>query len=125
MQNDLLSGAIIKYLRERTGLSPMRLTDFKKEGEPFDSCKILKARILLMDVTQVPPFTLERRFETARRVREELPDCKIALLCDETADPDAAQRVTEAKKLGNIDAFFFYSVTGEYLADALDALDGP
>jgi DNA-binding NarL/FixJ family response regulator len=122
MQNGLLSGAIVKYLRERGDLMPKRVLDHSKKGEPFDSCRNLNADILLMDVTQISPCTLEHRLQTARQIRKALPDCRIALLCDESADPDAAFRVKDAKKQGLIDGFFHSSVTGEYIADALDAL---
>ncbi len=122
MENGLLSRAIEKYLRERGELMPETVTDFKKKDEPYASCKALSADILLMDVAKMPHNTLERRLETAQRVKETLPGCKIALLCDDNADPDTAERVKDAKKLDLIDSFFHSSVTGEYLSAALDAL---
>lgn len=122
VQNGLLAGAIVKYLRERGELMPMRVQDHSKKSEPYDSCKNLNAGVLLMDVTHIPPYTLEYRLQTANRIRETLPNCKIALLCDEKTDPDIAFKVKESKKLGYIDGFFHSSVTGEYIADALDVL---
>ena len=70
----------------------------------------------------IAKFTLNRRIETARKVRKALPKCKIALLCDENADPDIAEKVKDAKMMGLIDGFFYSSVTGEYISAALDAL---
>jgi hypothetical protein len=51
-----------------------------------------------------------------------LPSCKTALLCDEQAYPDLADKVKQAKQFGKISSFFYSSVTADYLAAALDAL---
>lgn len=122
MQNGLLAGAIVKYLIERGELMPERVLDHSKEGEPYVTCQAINADVLLMDITRLPYFTLNQRMETARKVRERLPKCKIALLCDEHADPDIAEKVKDAKMMGLIDGFFHSSVTGEYISAALDAL---
>lgn len=122
MQNNLLSGAIVKYLVERGELMPERVLDHSKRDEPYVSCQALNADVLLMDISRLPSFTLNRRMETARKIRKALPKCKIALLCDENADPDIAEKVKDAKMMGLIDGFFHSSVTGEYISAALDAL---
>lgn len=101
---------------------PEQITDLKKEDEPLSSCKALCASVLLMEVSRIPPYTLDKRLQTAHQVRVEMPGCKIALLCDDNADPDTAESVKNAKKMGLIDTFFYSSVSGEYLASALDAL---
>ena len=66
--------------------------------------------------------TLEKRLESGEQVRRLLPDCRIALLCDEVADPDLAEQVMHARRFGRIDAFFYASVTANYLIAALEAL---
>lgn len=120
-QNSLLSGAIVKYLRERGELRPERVGG-EQVRELDKVCLALNAGVLLMEVTRTPPFDLEGRAAVIRRVRAALPACRIALLCDETADPALAAQVALARKQGLIDGFFFSSVTGDYLAAALDAL---
>ena len=50
------------------------------------------------------------------------PLCRIALLCDEVADPDLEEQVMHARRFGRIDAFFYASVTANYLIAALEAL---
>ena len=122
MANRLLSGAIIKYLMERGELMPIRIIDNKNEDEPCSTCKAHNADVLLMEVMKVPPFTLNERLKTARMIKEMLPECKVALLCDDNADPDTAEQVKDAKKSGLIDSFFYSSVSGEYLSAMLDAL---
>lgn len=120
--NRLLSGAIIKYLREQSELMPIRITDNSRENEPYNTCLSHNANILLMEAMQISPFTLEERLTIAEQIRKTLPNCKIVLLCDENADPNMAERVKSAKKMGLIDSFFYSSVSGEYLAAMLDAL---
>mgnify|MGYP003453130778 CR=1 FL=1 len=56
------------------------------------------------------------------KIKEYLPNCKTALLCDEQAYPDLADKVKQAKQFGKISSFFYSSVTANYLAAALDAL---
>jgi hypothetical protein len=120
-QNTLLSGAISKYLCERGDLMPQRVIR-NSDDEPFLSCRSVNAAVLLMEVTRMPPFTIEARKATIAKVRAACPTCKIALLCDENADPETAEKVAELRKIGAIDNFFYSSVSGEYLAAALEAM---
>ena len=55
-------------------------------------------------------------------VRRAMPGCKFALLCDENSDPELAQRVMRTRQDRLIDAFFYASVTSQYLTAAVDAL---
>ena len=120
-QNGLMSGALIKYLNERGEIMAQRILTSDPD-EPFSTCCSLDADILLMEVTRVPHYTLEERMKTIVRIRSELPDCKIALLCDENADQELAEQIKDAKKNRVIDGFFYSSVSGEYLAAALDSM---
>lgn len=101
---------------------PIGVNNPDKKDEPYSTCKVNGAGILLMEASLAPPFTLTERLETAQQMRKTLPHCKIVLLCDEKADPDTAERVKDAKKMGLIDGFFYSSVSGEYLVAMLDAL---
>ena len=120
-QNGLLSGALMKYLEERGEIMPQRILSSDPD-EPFKTCLSLNADILLMEVTRVPHYTLAERMTTISEVRHKIPKCKIALLCDENADQELAEQVKDAKKNGLIDGFFYSSVSGEYLAAALDSM---
>ena len=101
---------------------PERVLDHSKRDEPYATCQALDADVLLMEISHLPNFTLDKRMETVRKVRENLPKCKIALLCDENAYPNISEKVKDAKMMGLIDGFFHSSVTGEYISAALDAL---
>ena len=120
-QNRLLSGAIIKYMQERSELRPVRILEDNDE-EPLKTCKSVQADVLLMEVNQIPPFTFSQRRSAAAKIRNCLPSCRIAFICDENADPEDAKKVKELNKEGGIDTFFYSSVTGEYLVDMLDTL---
>lgn len=86
-------------------------------------CQAARPDILMMDVAPASSeTTLEERLELMKELKETLPDCKMVLFCDETAYPDLARDVMRAKQVGKIDAFFYASVTAEYLAAALDSL---
>lgn len=120
-QNGLLSGAIIKYMQERGEMKTVRVFGDSAE-EPLKTCKSILSDVLLMEVTRISPCTFEQRIETISQMRKALPDCKIALICDENADGELAERVKEVCKDGLIDLFFYSSVSGEYLAAMLDVL---
>ena len=68
-QNRLLSGAIIKYMQERSELQPVRILEDNSE-EPIKTCRSVHADVLLMEVTRMPPFTFEQRKSAASRIRE-------------------------------------------------------
>ncbi len=120
-QNSLLSGAIIKYMQERSELRPVRILE-DTDDEPLKTCRSVRADVLLMEVTQVSPYTFSQRRSSASRIRRHLPSCRIAFICDENAYPETAKMVKELSRDGGIDTFFYSSVTGEYLVDMLDTL---
>mgnify|MGYP004472923413 FL=1 len=82
----------------------------------------LSATTLVMDVTRSGDGTFAMRMDTAREVRRQNSEIKIALLCDNVSDESSAYKVKCAKEDGSIDAFFYESVPSDYLADAIDAL---
>ena len=120
-QNRLLSGAIIMYMQERSELRPIRILE-DNDDEPIKTCKSVHADVLLMEVTKTPPYTFSQRRSAAYEIRELLPSCRIAFICDENANPEDAKKVKELNKENGIDTFFYSSVTGEYLVDILDTL---
>ena len=79
-QNRLLSGAIIKYMQERSELRPVRILEDNDE-EPLKTCKSVQADVLLMEVNQIPPFTFSQRRSAAAQIRKCLPSCRIAFIC--------------------------------------------
>lgn len=83
--------------------------------------------------TPMPMFLLQRSRPTrrggwnsgwtcARRLRQGLPGCQVALVVDEVCEPQLADQVRRAKKDGLIDGFFYSSVSSDYLSAMIDAL---
>jgi hypothetical protein len=121
VQNGLLAEAITRMLYENGEFQPFRIP-VSKASDVVKECVALSADILLMEVSYAEQETVETRVKEGIRIREKLPSCKIAFLCDENSSPDIAKEVTCAKKDGIIDTFFYSSVTGNYLTAILDAL---
>lgn len=112
----------MKYLIERGEMLPTQVLDHSKGNEPYDTCMTLNVDVVLMEISRLRHFTLEERLETVKKLRSDLKKCKIALLCDEHAEPDLAEKIKDIKAMGLIDGFFHSSVTGEYICGTRCAL---
>lgn len=121
VQNTLLSDAIVQALCRRGQFRCQQVAPGQPQ-ELVSACRTLRADILLMEVNRFPTATLEKRLETGAKLRGVLPDCRIVLLCDEVADPELAERVMCARQLGQIDGFFYASVSASYLSAALESM---
>lgn len=121
IQNGLLAEALTSLLGNSGEFEPYRaVVDKNKRAVP--ACVACKADLVLMEVTQAVHTTLEARLSEGKQIRQLVPGCKIVLLCDENVSPEIAKEVVAAKKSGQIDAFYYSSVTGKYLVAALSAL---
>ena len=122
MRNRVFAESIM-FMLERTGdFRPVRITDTLPEVI-LRECRVEKPDLLLLDVTPTSPeTTIAGRLKLIQKLRAEQGSCKFAVFCDETAHPEQAREVMRAKQDGQIDAFFYASVTAEYLTAALDAI---
>ena len=121
IQNSLLAEAIIKLLEDSGEFQPYRAV-VGGNDRTLQTCVACTADMVLMEVTSVQNTNLEARLREGEQLRQLLPGCKIVLLCDEIVSPEIAQGVIEAKRSGRIHAFYYSSLTGEYLIAALYAL---
>lgn len=121
IQNVLLAESVILALK-KTGNFRLERVLQDRISDTEKICESVHAELLLMEVTRTKDTTLEKRLLICKNVKRKISDCKIALLCDENADPELADQVKQAKQLRQIDAFFYESVTSDYLTAALDAL---
>lgn len=99
VQNNLLSEAIQNAL-VRKGRFCIENVSPNQDGEILDLCIAQRVDVLLMDVTRLANSTVEKRLELCEKIKEHLPNCKTALLCDEQSYPDLADRVKQAKQFG-------------------------
>ena len=121
IQNGLLAEAVASLLGKSGEFEPYR-TAVDKNKLAVSACVACNADIVLMEVTQAVHTTLEARLSEGKQIRQMVPGCKVVLLCDENVSPDIAREVVAAKRSGQIDAFYYSSITGKYLVAALYAL---
>lgn len=120
--NGLLAEAITTALSDSGEFQPCRITVSNRKSEAADSCKMLAADLILMEVAYADGASAETRLREAKEIRKTVPECKIVFLCDENTSPDIAREVMLSKKAGLIDGFFYSSVTTKYLIAALISL---
>ncbi len=122
MGNRVFSDSVYLMLKRTGDFRPFVIPALPP-GNIVQDCKNADAEILLMDVTpNMPQLDLAGRLKIITEMHKEMPGCKIVLLCDEVAYPELARDVMRTKQVGQIDGFFYASVTGDYLTAALDAL---
>lgn len=80
------------------------------------------ASVVLMEVTDIPPYSLEERLKTRDMLKAQNPDCKVVLIVDENSEKEVARQVRQAKKDGIIDQFIYGSVSAAYLSAVIDTL---
>ena len=119
MQNNLLLGGISHALKERGEIFTATI---KKAEDLPQTARTLGASIMLMEVSKAPQHSFLECMAIVQKIRFFSLPVKIAFLVDENSDKAMAEQCKEAKKKGQIDAFFYASVSGEYLSAALDSL---
>ena len=122
IQNGLLAEAITTALNDSGEFLPFRISVGSKRDDVVTSCEMFSADLVLMEVSYSSATSVETRLREVKNLRKALPECKIVFLCDENSAPDIAREVTLAKKDGQIDSFFYSSVTTKYLLAALASL---
>lgn len=121
MQTVLLSEAIAKAFAQTGEFRAQQILPGRVR-DTLSLCCAMQADVLLMEVGCLDAYTLEHRLELIDAVRQKMPACRFVLLCDENSDAALARRVKLARQDHKIDAFFYTSVTPDYLTAAVDAL---
>ncbi|MEI3245292.1 MAG: hypothetical protein V8S26_03855 [Lachnospiraceae bacterium] len=121
IQNSLQAEGVLSALKKNGGFIPYKLSTSKASDTIVD-CKALEPDILLMAVSYLPEETIENCLAISSAVRAEYPKCKIVFLCDENSFPELAEKIVSAKQDEKIDAFFYSSTDGKYLAAVLSSL---
>ena len=80
------------------------------------------ANIVLMEVTGYTPWKIEERMKLRNQIKQIDPDCKIAFLVDEKAEPAVAQKVLRAKTDGLIDQVMDTSIWASYLRSVRETI---
>ena len=117
--NALLAGGVVMYLKKNP--------DFKvyREDNPSgieDLCIASKADVLLAEVRERPPHTLDEWNIRLNEIKKKLPDCKAVYVVDENSSPELADQVALARSNRLIDAFIYGTVSGEYVTALVGSL---
>ena len=117
--NALLAGGVVMYLKKNP--------DFKvyREDNPSgieDLCIASKADVLLAEVRERSPHTLDEWNIRVKAIKISLPDCKVVYVVDENSSPDLADQVALARSNRLIDAFVYGTVSGEYVTALIGSL---
>ena len=117
--NALLAGGVVMYLKKNP--------DFKvyREDNPSgieDLCIASKADVLLAEVRERSPHTLDEWNIRVKAIKKNLPDCKVVYVVDENSSPDLADQVALARSNRLIDAFVYSTVSGEYVTALIGSL---
>ena len=121
IKNELLSTAVIRALKDCGEFLPRPMTP-EFSTNTSDKSASTDADILVMEISYLPGATMEVRIKEIKQFRKKKPECKIVVLCDDTAAPNLAYKVTQLKKDRLIDGFFYTSVTASYLMSTLASL---
>ena len=117
--NTLLSGGLCLYLEKEPDFRVFRED---RLAQLSDTCVAVGAGVLLVEVRRYSPYTVKEWLKRSEEVKEKLPQCKAAFVVDENSSPEVAEEVRQAKGKGLIDAFFYGTVSGEYLAAVVGSL---
>ena len=117
--NALLAGGVVMYLKKNP--------DFKvyREDNPSgieDLCIASKADVLLAEVRERSPHTLDEWNIRVKEIKKNLPDCKVVYVVDENSSPELADQVALARSNRLIDAFVYGTVSGEYVTALIGSL---
>ena len=117
--NNLLSGGLCLYLKSESGF---RIFQEDRLEQLMDTCVAAGADVLLAEVRYYSPYTVEDWLTRSSRIKEHLPQCRIAFVVDENSSPEVAKEVKRAKGKGLIDTFFYGTVSGEYVTAVIGSL---
>lgn len=121
IKNRLLAESIEMAFLKQADYRVERVGSFELQ-KILSACEAVKADVLLMDVSRTYGNTLEMKLDTVRQIKAQFPDLKVAVICDTTSDEAIADKVKTAKQAGQIDGFYFESVTADYLVASIDSL---
>ena len=117
--NSLLAGGIVMYLERDPNFRVYR-DDSAIRIEEF--CVVARADVVVAEVRERSPHTIEEWNDRIKEIRKKLPDCKTVYVVDENSSPDLADRVALVRSEKLIDAFVYGTVSGEYLTAVVGSL---
>lgn len=117
--NALLAGGIVMYLEKNPDFEV-----FREDSAPGieELCIAGRTDVLLAEIRERAPYTLEEWNSRVREIKRRLPDCKVVYIVDENSSPDLAEQVALVRANRLIDAFVYGTVSGEYVTALVSSL---
>ncbi|MDY0235951.1 MAG: hypothetical protein RBR71_07970 [Gudongella sp.] len=118
MQRKVIAEGLMIKLRDSPDISLVYEPDYH---EAITIIRNYGAKAALIEATESGLYDMEYCLYLCKRLRSEIPECKLLLMCSEQ-DEKSVRKVVEAKGKKEIDDFVFYDVTIDYLASKLTSL---
>ncbi len=78
--------------------------------------------VVVVEAKKNSPYTISEWKERIHELRNDIPDCRFAVIVDDENLPEITELVKAEKSSGEIDAFFYSSSGLNYLVDAIASL---
>ncbi len=120
IQNKLLSSGITHAIASKKPKTTIEL--IPEIESSLSVCRSSNADVLLAEIRDYSPLSLDNWLARAKKIKEVVPTCKIVLVVDEESFPKSASVANSAFKNEEID-MFLYSTSGlNYLVDIVSSL---
>ncbi len=117
IQNKLLSSGITHAI---TAMNNKNKIEIISDVEScLDVCKRSNANILLAELRDYYPLTLDNWLTRVEKIKNAVPLCKIVLIVDEENFPKSAAIANSAFKNDEIDMFLYSSSGLNFLVDVI------
>ncbi len=120
IQNKLLSSGIIHAITARN--QKIAIEIIPDIESCLSVCRSGSVDILLAELRDYAPLSLDDWRDRVEQIKEFLPSCKIALIVDEETFPESATIVNRAFRNEEIDMFLYSSSGLNYLVDMVSNL---
>ncbi len=117
IQNKLLSSGIIHAISVKN--PEIKIEEIPEITSCFSMCRSMSADILLAELRDYYPLSLNDWLHRAEIIKDFLPKCKIVLIVDEENFPKSASVANNAFKNEEIDLFLYSSSGLNYLVDII------
>ncbi len=120
IQNKLLSSGITHAITAKKNKIAVEV--IPELGSCLSVCRSSNADVLLGELRDYPPLTLDDWLMRIEKIKEAVPTCKIVLIVDEESFPQSASVASSAFKNEEIDMFLYSSSGLNYLVDIVLSL---
>ncbi len=120
IQNKLLSSGITHAIVERN--PKINIEIIPGIESCLSVCRSNNADVLLAELRDYFPLTLDDWLTRVEKIKEAVPTCKTVLIVDEESFPKSASVANSAFKNDEIDMFLYSSSGLNYLVDMVSSL---